>query len=375
MPGFLTNVQPQSAARTSGSPAPYHAFRRWLTAVTAALAMGVVLTACGGDGSNVDSASGANKPPTPVIIGKAVDTIGFTAVNVAQEMGYFAKEGVSVKEELLGGSSTAFAALQSGSVQFVTASSTALLSAKAKGVPLEAVASLDYGVSLQLIASNSWIKSHHLSADQPLNTVMKGLVGATLGVVSTTDLTYNHYLMQAAGVDPNQFKYITLKTQAAALAALQHDQINAFLLSPPNSYLAQAQGSARIIATLHSVPLLSKMAYDILVVDSGYAKSHPDVVRSVATAMAMADNVMAKDPNSIMSVEKAHYPSISQDSLLQSLKYVTFAPDGKFTQEGWQAAKDVATQTGVSGAEDVDISPNGGTWSNDFIKTADLSRG
>jgi NitT/TauT family transport system substrate-binding protein len=341
----------------------------------AVLAATAGLTACGGGGSGSASATGSGKAPTQVTIGKAVDTVGFTTVDVAQAKGYFAKEGIVAKSELLGGSSTAFAALQSGSVQFVTASSTALLSARGKGVPLEAVASLDYGVSLQLIASNTWIKSHNLSPNQPLGTVMKGLVGSTLGVVSTTDLTYNHYLMKQAGVDPNQFKVIHLKTQAAALAALQHGQINAFLLSPPNSYLAEAQGDAQIIATLHSVPLLSKMTYDILVVDSDYAKSHPDIVKSVATAMAMSDQVMAKDPKSVLSIEKKHYPSMSDDVLLKSLQYVTFSPDGTMTQDAWQSAKDESSQTGVSSVSSVDVTSGGGTWTNDFIKLSDLGSG
>jgi NitT/TauT family transport system substrate-binding protein len=342
------------------------ALRRKVPALAAAVAVGAVLTACGGPGNA--AADGPGQGGTQVTIGKAVDTIGFTTVDVAQSKGYFAKEGVSTKEELLGGSSTAFAALQSGSVQFVTASSTALLSAKAKGVPLEAVASLDYGVSLQLIASDNWIKAHHLSAGQPLDTVMRGLAGATLGIISTTDLTYNHFLMKAAGVDQGRFKTITIKTQSAALAALQHGQIDAFLLSPPNSFLAQAQGGARIIASLHSVPLLSKMTYDVLVVDSDYAKSHPDVVKSVATAMAMADNVMAKDPNSVLAVEKRHYPAMSDQVLLQSLKYVTFAPDGRMAQDGWRNARDEAAQTGVAGVSSVDVSPTGGAWTNEYLK-------
>lgn len=342
--------------------------RMW--AVTAAVAVVAIgLTGCGaGGGTGKAGASG-----TQVTIAKAVDTIGFTTVDVAQEKGYFQKEGVNVKGQLLGGSSTAFAALQSGSVQFVTASSSALLGAKAQGVPLQAVASLDYGVSLQLIASNTWIQAHHLAPNQPVETVMKGMAGATLGVISNTDLNYEHMLMQAAGVDQGEFKIISLKTQEAALAAMQHGQIDGFLLSPPNSYFAESHGIAQIIATLHSVPQLSTMTYDILVTDSRYAQEHPDIVKSVATAMAMADQVMAKDPASVLSVEKQHYPTMSDDVLQRSLQNVTFAPDGKMTQQGWQSAKDVAAQTGVKGASSVDIAPDGGTWTNSYIKAGDLS--
>lgn len=345
--------------------------RRSLPLVAVVAVSGVLLAACGGGKSA--AAAGSGHSLTQVTIGKAVDTIGFTTVDVAQGKGFFAKEGVSAKEELMGGSSTAFAALQSGSVQFVTASSAALLSARAKGVPLEAVTSLDHGVSLQLIAANSWITSHHLSPNQPLNTVMKGLVGATLGVISTTDLAYNHFLMQAAGVSPKSFKFITLKTQAAALAALQHGEIDAFLLSPPNSYLAQSKGFAQIIATLHSVSMLKTMAYDILVVDTNYAKSHPAVVKAVATAMAMADNVMAANPSSVLSIEQQHYPKMPQQVLLDSLKYVTFTQDGQMSEADWQDAQQVAVQTGSKKAASIDVSATGGVWTNDYIKTADLS--
>lgn len=169
---------------------------------------------------------------------------------------------------------SAAAALQSRSVNFVTPSSTALLNARAKGVPLEAVASTDYGVSLQLLVSNNWIKSHGLSSNQPLNTVMKKMTGAKVGVLSTTDLDYDHYLEQQAGIDPNQLTYIKIGSQSAALAGLEHGEIDAFLLSPPSGYFAQSQGGATVITTLHQVPELANMAYDVLVVDSDWAKSH-----------------------------------------------------------------------------------------------------
>lgn len=354
------------------------ALRRKVSVIIGVMVASVVTVGCA---STAQSSTGASTGPSPssnqhltdVTIGKAVDTIGFTTVDVAQAKGYFAKEGVNAKEEILGGSSTAFAALRSGSVHFVTASSTALLNARAKGVPLEAVASLDYGVSLQLLVSDTWVKAHNLSASQPLSTVMKGMVGAKLGEISTTDLAYDHYLEQAAGVNPNKFTYIQLKTQAAALAALQHGAIDAFLLSPPSTYYAQSQGGAQIIATLHSVPALANMAYDILVVDSAWAKSHAALVKSVATAMAMADNVMKQDPQAVLDVEKQHYPTMSSQVLLSSLKYVTFTKDGQFSTQMWQDALMQAQKTGLNNTAGINVSQNAGVWTNQYIKASELS--
>jgi NitT/TauT family transport system substrate-binding protein len=342
---------------------------RRLLSTSVVVVVAFVLAACG---SGSDSGSSSESGTPEVTIGKAVDTIGFTTVEVAQAEGYFKEQGVSVKKQVLGGSSTAFAALQSGDIQFVTASSTALLNARASGVPLMAVAGLDYGVSMQLLASNDWIEAHDLSPDQPLETVMKGLEGAALGVISTTVEVYYDYLMQAADVDPEGFTYISLDGVSAALAALEHNQIDAFLLSPPSTFFAQEQGSGTIIASLSSVPELREMTYDILVVTSDYAEENPDVVESVATAMAMANNVMANDPESVLHVEKEHYPKMAEDVLLQSLKYVTFTPDGKMSEEGWEAAKQVAEQLGID-VSSVDVSPSGGVWTNDFISTEGLS--
>lgn len=356
------------AARARGSSAGKRARR--LPGLLACACAAAVLAACGtGTGSSAGGSTGN------VTIGKAVDTIGFTTVDIAKAKGYFAKEGVNVNEQLLSGSSTAFAALQSGSVNFVTASSTALLNAKAKGVPLEAVASLDYGVSLQLLVSDSFISSHGLSPNQPLNTVMKKMVGAKLGEISTTDLTYDHYLEKQAGVDPGKFTYIQIDSQSAALAALKHGQIDAFLLSPPSTYFAQSQGGGKIIASLHQVPELANMAYDILVVDSDWAKSHASEVSAVATAMAMADNAAKASPQSVLDVEQQHYPKMSGSALLDSLKYVTFTHDGLFTQDMWQKARAESEGTGQNKVSRVDISGGGGVWTNQYIKKAQLAGG
>lgn len=355
------------------------------SALLACAAAAVVVTACsssgssgspGGGGGTATTSGSSSAGTTSVTIGKAVDTIGFTTVDVAKANGYFAKEGINATEDLLSGSSTAFAALQSGSVNFVTASSTALLNARAKGVPIEAVASMDYGVSLQLLVSNSWMKSHGMSADQPLDTVMKKMVGAKLGVISTTDLTYDHYLEQQAGVDPNKLTYIQIGSQSAALAGLKYGEIDAFLLSPPSGYFAQSQGGATVAATLHQVPELANMAYDVLVVDTNWAKSHASEVSAVATAIAMADNAMRSNPQSVLDTEKQHYPQMGDSVLLDSLKYVTFAPNGLFTAQMWQDA--LSEYKGTGGNNDpagINIAANGGVWTNQYINTSALSGG
>jgi NitT/TauT family transport system substrate-binding protein len=364
--------------KTISGAGPRRVPARWtgrLAALLGCAALAAVLAACGSAGA-APSASGGGPPAggsTGVTIGKAVDTIGFTTVDVAKAEGYFAKAGLNVNEDLLSGSSTAFAALESGSVNFACASSTALISAKTKGLPLEAVASLDYGVSLQLLVSDNWIKAHHMSPDQPLGTVMREMVGAKLGVISTTDLTYDHYMEQQAGVSTSAFTYINMDSQSAAISAVKYGEIDAFLLSPPSTYYAQSQGNAQVIATLHEVPELANMAYDILVVDSAWAKTHQSEVEAVAGAMAEADNVMSGSPQAVLNTEKTHYPTMTTSILLDSLHNVTFTKNGEFTPAMWQEALKEYNQTSTAGPANVDVSASSGVWTNQYIQQSKLS--
>ncbi len=139
-----------------------------------------------------------------VIIGKAVDTIGFSTVDVAQAMGYFKDAGVNVQTKLLQGSSQTNAALQGGSIQFATLSSTALLLAASHGVKLQAVTSLDYGVSVQVVVNNSWAQSHHIDASQPLKQRMQGLAGAKDAAISSTGESVLALMLNRNGVPPSR---------------------------------------------------------------------------------------------------------------------------------------------------------------------------
>jgi hypothetical protein len=89
--------------------------------------------------------------------------------------------------------------------------------------------------------------------------------------------------------------------------------------------------------------------------------------------MAMADATMASDPNSVLDIERKHFPTFSDQVLLQSLKYVTFTRDGKMSEDTWKAAKSQAVSSGVEGVSSVDVSSGAGVWTNDYIKSQDVA--
>nr|WTB35047.1 ABC transporter substrate-binding protein [Streptomyces sp. NBC_00830] len=344
-----------------------HRRSRLTAAISSLLLAGVSLTACGGNSSA--SASGSSLPT--VTIGKAVDTIGFSAIDVAEKMGYFKDAGVNVKTEQLQGSSQVTAALQGGSIQFATLSSTALLLASSKGVKLQAIASLDHGVSVQIVTTKDWTSKQGIAPNQPLSQRMKGLEGAKDAAISSTGASVLKLIMQENGADPGKVDYVTVGSDAAGSAALGHGTLQVFVGSPPSSYYMVDHANSEIIANATEVPAMKDMAYDIAITNPSWAKAHKSEATAVATALARAENLMATDPDKVIALEQQHFPSYSKDELMKSLKSVQWTTNGTFTQSMWDDAVKVSKEMGqLSGSVDVQ---EDGLWTNRYLDTAAMS--
>jgi NitT/TauT family transport system substrate-binding protein len=342
--------------------------RRCLTAALSSVLLlaGVGLTACG------SKASASGGLPT-VTIGKAVDTIGFSAVDVAEAMGYFKDAGVNVKTQLLQGSSQATAALQGGSIQFATLSSTALLLASSQGVKLQAICSLDYGVSVQVVVTNDWASAHGIAPTQPLAQRMKGLEGAKDAAISSTGTSVLKLMMQQNGADPGKVDYVTVGSDAAGSAALGHGTLQVFVGSPPSTYYMARNANSQIMAAATEVPDMKQMAYDILISNPSWAQGHASEATAVASALARAENLMATDPQKVLDLEAQHFPTYSKDDLLKSLQTVQWTKDGTFTQPMWDDAVKVSQEMGqLKGSVDV---TQDGLWTDKYLDASVIAGG
>ena len=135
-----------------------------------------------------------------VTIGKAVDTIPFTVVDVALAEGYFKQNGVNVKEVLVQGSSAANAAMVGGSLQFACEAADPLMLARLHDVPIIAVDALDDGVGLQLVVSTKWLAKHPIAANATFEQKMADLNGSIFAEVGTTEQSFYGLLRGWAGL-------------------------------------------------------------------------------------------------------------------------------------------------------------------------------
>ncbi|MBO0847661.1 MAG: ABC transporter substrate-binding protein, partial [Nocardioides sp.] len=235
----------------------------------------------------------------------------------------------------------------------------------------QAIASLDHGVSVQVVVSNDWAKAHNIDASQPLKQRMEGLPGAKDAAISSTGVAVLKLLLSQNGVSPDSVDYVTVGSDAAGAAALGHGTLQTFVGSPPSTYFMSRNANSTILASASEVPELRDMAYDILITDPGYAQKNPKAATAVATALARAENLMATDPQKVLDIEAKHFPSYSKDDLLKSLGAVQWTKDGMFTQPMWDDAVKASQEMGqLEGS--VDASQDG-LWTNKYLDTGKMT--
>ena len=336
----------------------------------------LVLAACGSSSAatstNSATTSTAGTTTTVVLptvtIAKPINVEETVLGDVTNQLGYFKQAGVNVKSVLLGGSSVANAALQNGSVQFTIVSASSLLVAAAQKVPLYAVGGINTGDTVQLVVSNSWIKSHGLSPSQPLATRIKGLAGSIDGTISSTDKSAMTDFETQAGLPTSSIREESISSVSALLSSLQHGAIDEFIASPPNSSVAVAGGFGSVLATASELPYAGDETFDILVTTKSYATAHPAIVTAVTSAIAKAlAQLSAKTPAGVAAMN-ASFPTLSPSVISDSLGGINWTAGMTMTQKGWDDALTLAQQSGLLKAGQAVNVQEGGIWSNQFLK-------
>lgn len=326
--------------------------RRHLALLTGVALLAGGLTACRDSGGT-----------SSVTVGKAVDTVGFAALDIAAAKGYFARQGVKVKITQLGGSSVASSALQGGSIQFAAAASLPLLLAREKGLPFMSVASMDYGVPLQFIVSNSYQAKHPFSAGSTPQRRIATLAGSRLAPVSSTDTGFFQLLLARSGMAKHSVKLVRFQSVSAAVAAMKHNKVDGTMGSPPNSLAPVLDGSAKLVLSARDIPEFRSMSYDLLLTTKKFATSHADTARKVVAALGMANDFIIAHPDQALQILAMHFPSYSADVLRRSLGLVTFSPGARQTAAQW----DNAVHTYVSaGLVKPTQAREGDAWTNQY---------
>ncbi|AWM02912.1 ABC transporter substrate-binding protein [Bradyrhizobium amphicarpaeae] len=322
---------------------------------------------------------GAASAQQAVRIGLGAPTLSFLPIWSARALDTFKPEGLTATVVALpGGDPSALAALDAGDIELAAVGPDAMLRAVAKGQPFEIVYSLMSKVTLQLVVSPALLERTGVKASDPLEkriSAMKGtLVGAT--ALAGAQEIAARWLVGKGGLDPkNDLKVAQVGSPTAIQAALETKRIDAFLLSPPEGYLAEKAGTGVVLVSLgDDFPLLANQPYLVLVAKKPISPATADLITRTAKALQQASAAVTSKPDETAdAIQKQFFPKADPQAVSAAVKSMRngVAQGGKIDVQSMQNALTFAKEVGTNFGKEFDAKASeDDLWTNRFVGAA-----
>ncbi len=333
---------------------------RLTAAVAVVLATGLLAACSGGSGS--PGTDGAPDATDPVRVRFGLPTqmgANNSPMAVAEHLGYFTEEGIDVEIVHTADSTSIVQGINTGALEIGSTPPEPLWQA------------IEAGTDLQLIYN--YIRKQTGSivslADGPVQS-LEDLAGASIGQSSlgSSNLLLANGILASVGLEEGRdFTNIAVGTGAAALQALEADQVQALSLWDTEYAAFEATGVELNYFTTPEVESLFSTTY---FTSPEYLDASPEAVEGFGRAMAKATLFTATNPEAALRIMYEEYPAtrlagVSEDDQLATdltaleRRIVLLTADdpdgtrtwGAYTPEAVTAWADFAATSGIIPAE------------------------
>lgn len=338
-----------------------HSARR-LTCLAGVASAALLLSSCagdsgGGDGGSVTVASLPNAFLAPLY--------------VAIEEGYFEDEGLEVDIVELESGQAGVSAVVSGSAQFADIGLDDLSILASEGEEsLVMTYNLVNRVTLTLVMDPDVAAEKGVDGDSSIEERYAALEGLTLGVTSPGAATdkYMRYYLRQAGLDPDRdANIVAIGGGGSLLAALESGQIDAYQLSPPTPYIAEAEGFGTILidGPAGDVPLFSDFAYTGFATNQQWAEDNPETAEGFMNAISQGMEYVEENPDEAAETILPYLGTDDLETTQQTLAALLPAMSGTgcFGEGAVQDSVDIMREAEILTVE-VDTA-EGGLWTNE----------
>jgi NitT/TauT family transport system substrate-binding protein len=314
-----------------------------------------------------------------VRIAQGFASLSFLPVWAARAQNTFAAEGLTATAVVSpGGDPAALAALDSGDVDLAAVGTESALRAVAKGQPFEIVYSLMSKVTLEVVVAPSFLEKAGVKSSDPLQKRIAALKGATIGVgaIGGTQETAARWLAAKGGLDPKaDIKIAQVGSPVALQAALENKRIDAFVLSPPEGYLATKSGAGAILISLgDDFPLLANQPYLVLVAKKPIDDKASELIVKTVRAMQSASAALVKNPEAVATaIQKQFFAKADPDAILAAIKAINsgVASGGKLDVQNFGNQLVFSKEVGTNFGKDFDAAASqNDLWTNAFVERA-----
>lgn len=183
-----------------------------------------------------------------VILALPTNTLTFTSAFIAEDGGFYKKNGLNVTHRFLAGVSSNNAVIN-GSADFLLGSIATMLNGAAMGQPMLMIANMVDRPMVEIVIRKDIADAAGIKADSPLAERLKLLKGKTIAIQGIGSMTHSLPRLAArrAGFDPETDIRVTPMDPAAMLVALTNKQIDGYSTSLPFTTEAAVKGTGIIL--------------------------------------------------------------------------------------------------------------------------------
>jgi NitT/TauT family transport system substrate-binding protein len=306
-------------------------------------------------------APGADAAPTKITIAQTSIAIGFTPVSIAQDEGFFKKNGLDVDVTIVShGDSSTIAALHSGDVQFGAMTLVPALQAMAHGEKLLFVSPFVREFVIQFVINPDAAKKIGLTPGMPLKERFmraRGLTVGTLDVGGGLDLMFRAMVTQY-GLNPQtDYTETSINAYPSLLLAAKRGQIDIALTAIPFGRMGVEDEGLKMFADFWGgqVPEFNGLIHQGMVVPADYAAKHPDVVRSMHKALDEALVFMHTHPDETVADLHKRYDKLPEPLLRSFIvgDAKSYASRAIFDRKGFDMVRDFTAKHLMPAAADI----------------------
>lgn len=265
---------------------------------------------------------------TKVIIALPAPTLTFSSAFLAQDAGFYKKEGLDVTHRMLVGVA-AFNAVIAGSADFTIGTGPVFLRAASRGQRLLAIANLIDRPLVEMVMRKDVYRALHITSNMTLAQRARLLKGKTIAIQGVGSIIHAWERLVAArgGLNPETDVRIAPMNPPAMLGALQTKAVDGFATSLPYTTEAVLRGDAVMFASAAegAAPDIIPFSYGLVTTKPSTCAADPDKCRRVAHALAAANKMIKEEPQKALDILRNRFKRMDPAVLEAAWKTVSGA--------------------------------------------------
>jgi ABC-type nitrate/sulfonate/bicarbonate transport system substrate-binding protein len=255
-----------------------------------------VLAACSSSGS---TSSGGGSGRSKVTIAVQVAAPPSASVYLADDLGYFKKQGLDVKVQIVANNALQIA---TGQFKYGVLGTTQTIQASAKGTGLQQICPTVTTPDYVLAVSQKTLDKHHITTAMSLKATLAALSGervAEIGGAVNPGSVLLRQLLQKNGLDPNSIKVISQTSTASSAASFQNGQVGVIFQPQPAPDQVLSKATGKIVYRMKgssSFAALEGANWTGIVGPTSYLSQNADLNKKVCAAIGQANDYLLDHP-------------------------------------------------------------------------------